>query len=198
MDGNQFDGLLRWLAGAQSRRSAVLSVLGGAVGLVGLTGAEAKHHKKKKKKKSGSPPVSPPPVSPPPSPQCPASCPVCQECVNGQSCTSKVNGTACENNPCRWCQNGTCSNTPNDIACTASNGPGACGNGVCNSRPTCTGWDSRCLIGEGTCCGGACTQDGGADSPPLGTCTGSNAPSGAPCGHDFDCSSHQCIGYRCQ
>jgi hypothetical protein len=72
MDGSQFDTLLRGLTTARSRRGAVVGLLGGTLGLFGLTETEAKHkHKKHKKHKkppgSGSPPASPP-VSPPPSP----------------------------------------------------------------------------------------------------------------------------------
>jgi hypothetical protein len=62
MDGSQFDTLLRGLTIASSRRGAVVGLLGGTLGLLGLTESEAKHKKKHHKKKKGSsPPASPPP-----------------------------------------------------------------------------------------------------------------------------------------
>jgi hypothetical protein len=46
MDGNQFDGLSRQLASAQSRRGALISVVGGTLALLGGSAASArKHHK---------------------------------------------------------------------------------------------------------------------------------------------------------
>src|SRR3954462_6727970 len=68
MDGSQFDGLLRSLTTARSRRGAMVGVLGGALGLLGLTESEAKHKKKHRKKKGNGSPPSSPPTSPPPSP----------------------------------------------------------------------------------------------------------------------------------
>jgi hypothetical protein len=57
MDGSQFDTLLRGLTTVRSRRGALLGLLGGAVGLLGLTEAKARHHKKKHKKPGRSLPV---------------------------------------------------------------------------------------------------------------------------------------------
>src|SRR3954447_14282292 len=111
MDGSQFDSLLRTLTAARSRRGALLGLLGGALGPLGLTDTSARHHKKKKKKKS-------PPAVPPP-PQCPASCPACQTCTNGQSCTPAANDTTCDSD-------------------------GRCLNGTCNPLPTCAGSGEPC------------------------------------------------------
>src|SRR3954465_13362246 len=128
MDGTRFDRLLRQMTRAQSRRSAVLGALGGAVSLGGLIATDAKHHKKKKKQHRGSPPVSPPP-----GPQCPTSCPVCQPCVKGQSCTPQANGTACGDVSCQACQGCVCVNLPDETPCQTT---GLCGSGTCNRPPT--------------------------------------------------------------
>jgi hypothetical protein len=193
MDGTQFDRLLRTVTTTRSRRSAMLSVLGGALGLIGLTEAEAKHHKKKKKKKGGSPPASPPASPPsPPAVQCPASCPVCQACTNGQSCTVQADGATCENNPCKGCQNGACVNLANDTAC---NGDGRCLNGVCNPNPHCWSTGLPCIQGpdETPCCAGVCQSFGSATT----TCGRLNNP-GLPCNVGTDCELGSCVGYRCQ
>ncbi len=59
MDGSQFDSLLRRLSATRSRRGALIGLLTGSLGLLGLTETEAKHRKKKHKKKGGgSLPVS--------------------------------------------------------------------------------------------------------------------------------------------
>src|SRR5262249_23183307 len=114
MDGAQFDTFLKGLTVARSRRGAVVGLVGALAGLIDLGASRAKH-KKKKKKKAGSPPVSPP--SPPAG--CPESCPVCQQCVDGQTCTPRPNGIVCGNNECTSCQSGACVPRPNNTSCNA-------------------------------------------------------------------------------
>ncbi len=159
MDGYQFDGLLRQINQARSRRGAVLGILGGAVGLLGLTEAEAKH-KKKKKKKGSSPP-------PPPGARCPASCPPCQQCVDGQSCTPRADGIACGDNDCKTCLSGACVNKPDETVCNS--GIGHCGRGICNAPVSCTPWGNPCAATSPACCGGSCVIPAG---QVVGTCLG--------------------------
>src|SRR4051794_24204598 len=102
MDAQPFDAMVRQLTTARSRRRAFVALLAGTFGLVALSTSEAKHHKKKKKKKGGSPPASPP------GSQCPARCPVCQECSDGRSCTVQSDFTLCENSACKECKSGVC------------------------------------------------------------------------------------------
>jgi hypothetical protein len=135
MDGSQFDTLLRSLTTARSRRGAVVGLLGGALGLLGLTDSEAKRKKKHHKKKGqGSPPPSPPASPPPP---CPAGCAACQECQNG-ACVTKANDSTC-------------------------NGDGRCLNGTCNPRPTCLANEATCTEGGTPCCSGNCEDPAGAN-----------------------------------
>ena len=112
MDGAQFDTLLHGLTTAKSRRSAVVGLLGGALGLVGSTASKAKHHKKKKKKKKGGTPPATPPS--PPSPPTPPS-----------TCTADANCSG--NTP--FCRNGACVGCvpcPDGQCCTRTGTCGAC------------------------------------------------------------------------
>src|SRR4051812_800768 len=95
MDDFRFDALTKLLSDAPSRRGALATLLGGTLGLLGLSLTEAKKKKKgkgKKKKKKPSPPiVPPPPVSPPPP------CGVAQQACTPGSCCA---GRTCGNNFC--------------------------------------------------------------------------------------------------
>jgi hypothetical protein len=174
MDGAQFDGLMRQVTTARSRRGALLGVLGGMVGLLGLTETDAKHKKKHKKKKGGSLPVSPPPSGP----ACPASCPACQECINGASCTVQSDFTPCEGNPCKSCRGGACVNRGNGAECGEHR---RCRDGVCTPIPaTCS--DGRQNGDESdTDCGGSCDR----------------CANGKACTSIDDCDSARCTGGRC-
>jgi hypothetical protein len=192
MDGKRFDGLLRTATTAHSRRGAVVAVLGGMVGLLGPTETEAKR-KKHKKKKGGSPP--------PPKPRCPATCPDCQQCVNGQSCTPKADGTACGNNDCKTCQSGACVNKADNTLCNDSTGK--CGSGTCKTPPACLPFGGQCG-GPGAsplpCCGAgqtACVVTIPFPGGNISQCQGLGAP-GAPCLVDPDCLSQQCAGFVCR
>ena len=141
MDPHRFDSLTRALTNARSRRGTLLSLLGGALGLLGLAETAAKKgkdvrgegknkKKKKKKKKRPSPasltPVSlpPPPAdpgtvpSPPPPPPLPP--PVCTP----TSCTGK-----------RTCQNGICACPSGTKFCEFE---GEC-EGCCSNAECCNG-----------------------------------------------------------
>ena len=50
MEADRFDTLTRHLSGTHSRRGALTGLLGGTLGLVGLTEASARKRKKHKKK----------------------------------------------------------------------------------------------------------------------------------------------------
>ncbi len=192
MDGSQFDTLLRIVTTTRSRRGAILSVLGGVAGLIDLGASEAKH-KKHKHKKGGSPPGSPPPGK-----RCPASCPDCQQCVNGQSCTPKTDGTACGNNDCKTCQSGSCVNKVDNTVC--NDGAGLCGSGTCNTPPPCSPYGTQCA-GPGTvtpfpCCGAAEQRSCLPINQLISQCLGLGA-AGDPCRVPQDCLSLQCAGFHC-
>jgi hypothetical protein len=53
MDADRFDSLSRSLTDTPSRRGALAALLGGSLGLLGMTETDAKKGKKKKKKKKG-------------------------------------------------------------------------------------------------------------------------------------------------
>jgi hypothetical protein len=161
MDGSQFDTLLRGLTSARSRRGAVVGLLGGALGLLGLAESEAKHKKKHYKKKGGgSPPVSPP-ASPPPPPCVPESetttcggqcgtrtnnCGQAVECFCPASKVCLVNGTCGIS-----CANGvTCQRTDVCFGCPQPNteGQSICsGNVDCRTRPPCR-TTQDCAVGS--------------------------------------------------
>jgi hypothetical protein len=139
MDGKQFDRLLRGLTTVQSRRGALLGLVGGAVGLLGVTETEAKKHKKKHKKKKPSPPASPPPSPPaPPPPPGPPTCsdgikngnetgvdcggPDCPRCPNGQGC---ANYNDCKSALCNL-RTLTCQACATSAECGSPDNPGQC------------------------------------------------------------------------
>jgi hypothetical protein len=190
VESERFDGWVRALTARRSRRGALVELLGGGLGLAGVTAVEAKKHKKKK---GGSPPASPPgspPVAPPPSTaSCPASCPVCQACVDGRSCTVQPNRTPCGNGGCRECQGGVCVSVPDETRCQ---GAGLCRDGLCNQPPDCLSIDSAPCGADAPCCNGTCDP---IDFIP--TCQG-QGEAGAPCHVDFDCLTGTCVAFRCQ
>jgi hypothetical protein len=178
MDGSRFDTLLWRLSTARSRRGAILGLFGGAFGLLTLTETEAKHRKKKHKPKK----PRPQPASPPRGPQCPASCPVCQECINGESCTVQSDFSPCGEDGCNVCQGGACVNRADGASCAST---GRCVDGLCNHCP-----DGRCehcfdgrQNGDETDvdCGGSCDR-----------CT-----TGRTCHSRDDCGSAFCAGGIC-
>ena len=123
MDTERFDSWVRALTGVRSRRGTLVGLLGGGLGLIGLTEAEAKKHKKHKKKKGGG--------APPP----PACTPVCagKACGDdgcGGSCGS-CGGTACVSGAC------SCTGQPDLTGC---GGGRQCSGGVCATPPPCGGW----------------------------------------------------------
>src|SRR3954469_11195200 len=177
MDGKQFDGLLRGLTSARSRRGAVVRLLGGAVGLLGLTATEAKHHKKKhhKKKHGGSPPASPP-ASPPPLPVC---TPACQ----GKTCGEDGCGGSCGTCGAVPCVTGACScaGKPDSTDC---GGGRTCSGELCAVLPTCQAANSDCET-NAQCCSGMCDANfQGCEPGGLGK----------PCTSAFDCVSFHCVG----
>ena len=167
MDGSQFDGFLRGLTSARSRRGAIVGLLGIALGLVGLTDTEAKHHKKKHKKRGGggSPPASPP-TSAPPAPPCVAE-PAESTCV-GHCDTTRVNNCG---------QAVTCA-CPTGESCLVN---GSCAL-ACTSTPECP---PTCLCnGPSTEGQYHCLRFGGS-CDALQTCTATGGPTGCPPG--FHC-----------
>jgi hypothetical protein len=158
MDANHFDILLRSFSASRPRRAlihlAAGLVLGGTAGTPWLSETEAKGKgKKKRRKPKGQGPSTPP--TPPPGPsQCPATCPECQQCVNGQSCTPRNDGLGCGNTLCKECRGGQCVNKANGTSC---NGEGQCVHGACYDPQGCKGKGAECqyLI---DCCSADCVN----------------------------------------
>jgi hypothetical protein len=198
MDATNFDRLTRAFSAAASRRTLLAGVTSGLLASLlpafspSETGARKKHKHKKRKKKIQAP-QAPVPV------QCPPTCPECQQCVNGQSCTA-LNGAVCQNNECKACQGGVCANN-NGIDCGSSfckecqggqcvnkqngancNGTGKCIDGTCAPAPTCSPKASICIKTAHNCCSGDCEGTGA-----TGTC-GVSAE-GEPCITNEDCNA---------
>jgi hypothetical protein len=156
MDGSQFDTLLRGLTSARSRRGALVGLLGGALGLFGLTQSEAKHKHKKHKKKGK--------VSPPPSPL-----PTCSDGIKNGSET----GVDCGGPDCPRCPTGQGCASRSDCAsavCTA----GTCG--TCTPGEFCTATQECFCVGPNAgvaspvcVTGGAGPTQGGCEACPAGT-----------------------------
>ena len=148
MDTERFDGWVRALTTARTRRSALVSLVGGGLGLVGFAAAEAKKHKKKKKKRGNvPPPASPPPASPPtaicvpdpPSATCAGRCGFWNNnCGQSVSCLACPGSTQC-------LSNGSCAQ-----ACQMIGGPPCPGDCGC-SFPTPEG-TSHCIETLTTSC----------------------------------------------
>ena len=156
METNRFLALTPRLApGLTRRRLGGLLALGAAVTLAPGTdaGAHKKHRKHRQHKKSHG---------------CPASCPVCQACVAGRTCTPVADETPCQ-------------------------GTGLCGNGACHAAPTCVSSTQTGCGDNNPCCNGACTVIG----PPFGSVCLGQGGSGAICSLDGDCISGNCVAYRC-
>jgi hypothetical protein len=138
MDAERFERILRTMSTSPSRRQALSGLLGALLGGALSSGSILSAAKKKGKggkgkkgkgkgKKGGKGKTK--------KPQCPASCPVCQQCVDGQSCTPIAGNTPCD-------------------------GAGRCLNGVCNQPPNCVSFALPCgqLPTDTPCCAGTCSN----------------------------------------
>jgi hypothetical protein len=184
MDEQRFDALTRSLTRAHARRGALVAVLGGALGLLGLAETTAKHKKRKKKHKT---------TSPPPPSTCIPSCAgkVCGSdgcggtcgipCTGGKTCqdglcvcpggtrfcpTPELCQSCCANADCAagapTCESGTCCTAQGD-PCTTS--APCCGASQCRAIP---GGGDRCCVEAGEscadgiiCCSTICNFAGG-------------------------------------
>jgi hypothetical protein len=178
MDDDRFDSLTRSVTVAGSRRRALASALGGALGLLGLTdrndAAAARSGK------------------------CKQPCGECEQCQRGDCqrkngkkrcrpgiCTPTANGTACGSGGV--CQGGTCvcasGTEPCDGACVPT-----CGSGETRNPVTCgccqTNFQSCTPAGNNpACCSALCAS---------GVCTG--LAGNDPCQFDAQCKSGVCAG----
>jgi len=150
MDADRFDALSRALTDARSRRGALAALLGGTLGLLGLTVTESKKKKKKKKKKRPTTitpePTTQIPAPPPPPPTC-TNCG--DECIN--TLTNRDHCGRC-NRRCdtgKVCRNGGCFATcPETTPC----GPiTPCGNtDRCNCVQRADSLENVCIWNGGT------------------------------------------------
>ena len=161
VENDRFDALTARLAGGLTRRR-----LGGLVALgagAALTADPASGKRKKRKHKKHQQQTT----TTTPTPRCPASCPVCQECVDGRTCTPVADETPCE-------------------------GTGLCASGACRAQPTCISTSGTGCGATRPCCSGNCSS-----LPPFGMVCLGQAGSGAACKLNGDCSSGDCVAYRC-
>jgi hypothetical protein len=93
MDADRFDTLSRTLGTPVPRRGTLAALLGGTLGLRGLTETTAKHKKKHEKPcpTCATPPVCPGPPSPPPAPYCAGK----NTCARFASYPCEASGPAC-------------------------------------------------------------------------------------------------------
>jgi hypothetical protein len=181
MDGEQFDGLLRHLTSARSRRSAVMGLLGSGLGLLSLSEGEAKRHKKHHKKKKGGGGTPPNPPSPPPPP------PLCSPTCQGKTCGDDGCGGLCGTCGAVTCVSGTCS-CAGKADLTDCGGGRQCSGQVCATPPTC-GFGHCAFFAD--CCSGFCDFVG----PQDGNCSPGDVDTF--CRTNGDCLSNRCVGFVC-
>jgi hypothetical protein len=199
MDAEQFDTLARSLTDRRSRRGALASLLGGSLGLVGLTQTEAKAKKTKpcppcKKRKKGK----------------------CKPKPAGTACTVSTGGSGrCQNGACigpRECTTAaTCPAPPASLLCAEA----TCVGGICRFGPkpagtlcraaasdcdvaeVCDGASLDCPANQFRPAGTACTADGNpctinSNCNGSGTCIHPPVQSGAGCGVGRICCGGTC------
>jgi hypothetical protein len=192
MDADRFDALSRSLTRARSRRTALASLLGGALGLVALREVDAKKKR----------------------------CPPCKKRKKGKCKKKKPDGTACPGGTCQGgrCLLTRCTPSCRGKVCGDDGCGGSCGscgavpctNGACNcagqpdlrdcgrgqqcsgdvcATPLVTCSHGLCFLNE-HCCNGRCNTG-------EGSCLTSGP--GESCQVDDDCSvSTRCVGFVCQ
>ena len=131
MDGTRFDSLTRILTDSRSRRGALASLLGGTLGLVGLTQTEAR------KKKP---------------------CPPCKKRKHGKCKANLPNGSGC---PGGTCQNGACVTACTRNCASKTCGTDGCGGscGSCIAPQTCGGGGTPGQCGGGASATCTTSQD---------------------------------------
>jgi hypothetical protein len=185
MDSAHFDALTRQLTGSRSRRGALLGVVGGALGLVGLAESQAKGggkggggkgkgkgHKKKKAKKR-------------------VTCLTITAICGGSSCG--MDDVCCNQIDCDCRQDLYCNRVD------AGDEMGSCGclpgeeyvNGRCGTKPDCIPAGQKRGFFDIACCSGSEVTD--INDPANGTCL----PGDLVCLSDGDCTGGSCRGYKC-
>jgi hypothetical protein len=153
LDPRRFDTLARSLHELRSRRGALVALMSGTLGLLGLaeTTAKKKKGKGKGKKKGGKKGGNPsPPSSPPPHACTP-------DCSAGRNCGDNGCGGSC----------GSCSGT---LSCGGGGTAGVCGTGCLSNCQNANGTPRNCGDdGCGNSCG-PCTGENYACEPSVGFC----------------------------
>jgi hypothetical protein len=197
-DPFRFDALSRTLGTPVSRRGSLAALLGGTLGLRGLSETSAKHKKNHKKKQ------------PAPSPPSPTECQGspdgavcgpdgCKTCLAGSCVVSTIrDGIACRNGGCMICRSGVCSANPTDNGICGADGTGRCYLGECAPRPMCAAPGETCTSDAGEvvhppsdCCSGRC-------QPLLAHLACAKGGPETTCARNADCLSNACIAYHCQ
>jgi hypothetical protein len=172
MDSSQFDRVTRSLSAATPRRTTLGLLVGGALGLAGLAGSEAKKGKGKKKKKKDI---------------CKKTAAACGrgKCTMGQACCSDLECDDCTS-----------------LYCVGGGGgrPGVCGceggdilhNGRCGTRPDCLSAGERREFTDIRCCSGSEHVES-PDNNPYNVCD----PGVLSCLADSDCTGGKCRGFLC-
>jgi len=183
MDGSQFDAMLRRLSPARSRRSALVGILGGGLGLLRASQAEARRHKKHKKHKGKT---SPPALT------CPTGYSACgEQCVDLTDNTSNCGACAVVCSPGKPCCNGVCADLQSDEA-----NCGACGTVCAAGQTCCSGVCRTTQTDRDNCgtCGTVCDS-----SNPFNTCRAGRCclSLNGSCTLNEQCCSGFCDGIAC-
>lgn len=163
MEADRFDLMTRALAATSHRRQALLALVGGSLGLLGLSEADAKRKKKKCKKNQK---------------KCGKKCVPASGCCADSECTEG-----------RTCQNGQCNCPLGTALCP---GKGCVAPAQCGGTPNCPSAfpkrcpvttqdpEGLCVVNSDVCCnsaqgGGSCDEDAPTCCPisdryPGGTC----------------------------
>jgi hypothetical protein len=210
MDDERFDKLVRNLPFLSSRRLALTCLASGLFAFlpflpngdeVAAKKRRRKRHKKRKKRPSCAPDCTDKTCG---ADGCGGSCGSCAEgetCQDGTctsdsspNCTGKTCGDdGCGNScgtcgSCQECQGISCVTAPDDTSCDDAGG--LCLNGTCSPFPNCLPAGNSCGGIPALCCSGTCDIGGSELCGPSSF--------DDPCWDYDDCSSNDCVGYRCR
>lgn len=174
MESERFDSAVRAMSAGAARRTFLGALAGGALGLAGLAGSEAKKKGGKKNKTKE---------------QCKKLNKSCNggKCGMGKACCSEFDCDSCTNLSC--------------VGGSVGKKVGKCGcedeeiffNGRCGHLPTCLSAGEVRPFGGTRCCSGI-EHSEGPDEAPFAVCD----PGFLSCLADSDCVGQPCRGFTCE